>query len=307
MKDFRVLFLSFLFFISSLVAYPQDVVIKLFPDGIPGEKYNSKYKEKIHAPRRHWGWMTKTTQPEIFVYLPQKEKATGAAVIVCPGGGYRLLAINKEGHEIAKALAERGVAGIVLKYRLPSDEIMLDKTVGPLQDAQEAMRETRRRATEWDIDIDKIGIMGFSAGGHLAALLSTLYNDKVYNDDGTNARPDFAVTVYPVITLDKEYTHKGSRDCLLGINPSDELVERFSNEKNVSPSTPPTFIIHAKDDKTVPLKNSLEYDKVLLENDVKRELYLYEKGGHGFGTNNTKSDASWMDLCISWLKEMGVI
>ena len=307
MKNVRFLFLSFLFFISSLVAYPQDVVIKLFPEGVPGEIYNNKYKEKIHAPRRHWGWMTKTTQPEIFVYLPQKEKATGAAVIVCPGGGYRRLAINKEGHESAKALAERGVVGIVLKYRLPSDEIMLDKTVGPLQDAQEAVRETRRRATEWNIDINKIGIMGFSAGGHLAALLSTHYNDKVYDDDGTVARPDFAVTVYPVITLDSEYTHKGSRECLLGTNPSEEMVERFSNEKNVSSSTPPTFIIHAKDDKTVPVKNSLEYDKVLLENNVKRELCLYEKGGHGFGANNPKSDVSWIDLCLSWLKETGVI
>ena len=307
MKNFRFLFLSFLFFISSLVAYPQDVVIKLFPDGVPGEIYNSKYKEKVHAPRRHWGWMTKTTQPEIFVYLPQKEKATGAAVIVCPGGGYRLLAINKEGHEIARSLAERGVVGIVLKYRLPSDEIMLDKTVGPLQDAQEAVRETRRHAAEWNIDIDKIGIMGFSAGGHLAALLSTHYNDKVYNADGTNARPDFAVTVYPVITLNQEYTHKGSRNYLLGLNPSEEMVERFSNEKNVTFSTPPTFIVHAEDDKVVPVKNSLVYDKVLFENNVKRELFLYEKGGHGFGVRNPKSDVSWIDQCLSWLKDTGII
>ena len=307
MKNFRFLFLSFLFFISSLVAYPQDVVIKLFPDGVPGEIYSSSYKEKNHAPRRRWGWMTKTTQPEIFVYLPQKDKATGAAIIVCPGGGYRLLAINKEGHEIAQSLAERGVVGIVLKYRLPSDEIMSDKSVGPLQDAQEAVRETRRHASEWNIDADKIGIMGFSAGGHLAALLSTHYDDKLYDDDGTKARPDFAVTVYPVITLDQEYTHKGSREYLLGLNPSEEKVERFSNEKNVTFSTPPTFIVHAEDDKVVPVKNSLVYDKVLLENNVKRELFLYEKGGHGFGVRNPKSDVSWIDQCLSWLKDTGII
>lgn len=290
--------------ILSFTANAQEAVVKVWPDGAPGAIASKHYKEKYFSKRYEHGWITCSNNAELFVYLPEENNAPHSAVIVCPGGGYGLLAINKEGHYIAKALAERGVVGIVLKYRLPSDKIMTDQSIGPLQDAQEAIRIVRRRADEWKIDPAKVGIMGFSAGGHLAITLATHYNDNVYEvADSVDARPDFVVPVYPVVTMDKSYTHKGSYENLLSKHSTDKKISRFSGELNVSASTPPTYLIHCKDDDVVPVKNSLVYYDVLQQNAIPSKLVLFEKGGHGFGLYvNKKTDETWIDKCIEWFQ-----
>ena len=186
---------------------------------------------------------------------------------------------------------------------------MVDKSIGPLQDAQEAMRIVRRRAKEWNIDPHKIGIMGFSAGGHLASTLSTHFREKVYEPtDTTSARPDFSILVYPVISMDSTIAHRGSRENLLGKNPSEELVQRFSNERCVSADTPPTLLIHAIDDHTVPMQNSINYTTALSEHGVPAEMHLYEQGGHGFGLGVGMGPASaWPDACKRWFHSRGIL
>jgi acetyl esterase/lipase len=202
-----------------------------------------------------------------------------------------------------------GVSAFVLKYRLPSDAIMKDKSVGPLQDVQEAIRIVRRNAKDWNINPRKIGIMGFSAGGHLASTASTHFTDKVYEvKDTTSARPDFSILIYPVISMDTAITHRGSRDNLIGKNPSKEQVVRFSNELQVNSNTPPAFLVHATDDNTVPVQNSMNYLLALKKNKVPGELHIYEKGGHGFGLGANKGTAAeWPNACKSWLKVKGLL
>jgi acetyl esterase/lipase len=216
--------------------------------------------------------------------------------------------VDNEGSEIAAWLNQNGIIGILLKYRLPNDTIMKDKTVGPLQDLQEAMRIVRRHAAEWKIDPGKIGVIGFSAGGHLASTLSTRFNEKVYDSDTTSARPDFAILGYPVITMSELNTHTGSRKNLLGKSPDPVLVEYFSNERHVLKNTPPTFIFQAEDDKTVPVQNSIEYYTALKDKGVAAELHIYPQGGHGFGlAKNGGTESTWPDACIKWLMQIGMV
>jgi len=244
------------------------------------------------------------TEPTLGIYLPAKETANGTAVIICPGGGYHGLVMKREGWDVAENMNKLGVAAFVLKYRLPSDVSMKDKSIGPLQDAQRAIQIVRERASEWNIDPHKIGIMGFSAGGHLASTAETHFS-KYYIDNPkqTNLRPDFAILVYPVISFQDSLTHKGSRDALIGKNPSIENIKLFSNELQVSPQTPPTFLIQAEDDKTVSVKNSIAFFLALLQNQVPAGLHIFPTGGHGFPLEPARSD--WFGYCTSWMKEIG--
>lgn len=285
----------------------QTSMQTLWPEGIPGMMVNINYIEKATITDGLPSRFEKVTIPALYVYLPPADKATGTAVVICPGGGYGALAFNHEGNAVAKWLNENGIAGIVLKYRLPSDLIMKDKSVGPLQDAQEALRSVRRNAEKWNIDPKKIGIMGFSAGGHLASTLSTHYADKVYEPkDTVSARPDFSLLIYPVITMDSAFTHAGSRRNLIGPDPSAEAIKRFSNELQINEKTPPAFMVHSADDRTVPVKNSIVYYQELVKYKIPSELHMFQKGGHGYGLGGGReTHASWPGLCISWLKASG--
>lgn len=279
----------------------QNTEIPLWSKPIPGAVSSETYKEVPVVENGIVNSVSKVTTPTLTVFVP--ENPNGTAIVICPGGGYIHLAINKEGFKVAKWMNTLGITAFVLKNRLPSDEIMKDKTVGPLQDAQEAMRYVRRNAAKWGVDIEKIGVMGFSAGGHLASTLSTHYNDEVYKvTDGISARPDFSILIYPVISMDEKITHKGSRNNLLGTEPSAALVEKYSNEKQIDSLTPPTYIVHAVDDKAVPVENSINYFLALKNNKVPCEIHFYEKGSHGFGLGNNGTSKNWTIQCEEWLR-----
>jgi len=297
------------FFLSTLMtnSFSQNTVLKLWPDGIPGSIKNETYKETPVEPKDIGTIYSKVTDPTLTVYLPPADKATGTAVLICPGGGYGIVAFNHEGIAIAKWLNENGIAGIVLKYRLPSDLIMENKSIGPLQDAQEAMRVIRRNSADWKINPDKVGVIGFSAGGHLASTLSTHYAEKVYSaKDLLNARPDFSLLIYPVITFDASFTHMGSRENLIGKDPSAEAIKHFSNELQITKDTPPAILIHSSDDDAVPVKNSIAYYENLVKNKVPAEMHIFQKGGHGYGLAIGKpTQSAWPELCIKWLRANG--
>ncbi len=279
----------------------------IWPDGVPYAIENKDYIElhtydalgKIRS-------ISKVSEPTLTPFIADSTQTNGTAVVICPGGGYTHLAIEKEGYKVAKWLNTLGISAFVLKYRMPTDETMKDKSIGPLQDAQEAIRIVRRNAVKWHVNPDKIGVLGFSAGGHLAATLSTQYGAKVYaSEDGTTARPDFSVLVYPVISMKDGITHQGSRKSLLGDDPSGDMVERFSNAKQVNTETPPTFLVHATDDKAVPVENSLEYYLALKNHHVPAEMHIYESGGHGFGLGVSGTNANWPQDLKKWFLANG--
>lgn len=228
-------------------------------------------------------------------------------VIICPGGGYGILAATHEGTDVATYLNSIGVNAIVLKYRIPSSTHQVNKSIAPLQDAQQAMYLARKNASEWGIDANKIGIMGFSAGGHLASSLATHYEDiKVNHPENISYRPDFQILIYPVITF-TSYGHNGSRNNLIGPVINEDQVHYFSNEEHVNKNTPPAFLIHAKDDGAVPVSNAIHYYQQLQFNQVPAEIYLFEKGGHGFGMKNTTSEVFWPQLMQQWMVKNNII
>jgi acetyl esterase/lipase len=288
----------------------SQTIIPLYPDSIPNSRPVPDTERSVVGPTDGKLRISNVTRPTLTIYQPSKEKATGAAVIICPGGGYSILAASHEGSDVARRFNEMGVTAIVLKYRLPNDTTMLNKETGPLQDAQQAIRVTREKATAWGIHKDRIGIMGFSAGGHLASTAGTHFHtdyllNKKYKRAGKKAplRPDFMILLYPVISFTDSLAHKGSRTKLLGENPSSERIMEYSNEFQVTKFTPPTFLVHAKDDKTVIVQNSQHFYEALQKHKVPAELYLYEQGGHGFGMNNRTSEVKWMDLVEQWMKD----
>jgi len=244
--------------------------------------------------------------PEIYVYLPKAGiKNTGRAVIICPGGGYGGLAIDHEGHEIAQKLNEHDIAGIVLKYRCPDTSIVENKTVVPLQDVHRAIQLVRTNAVKWKIKTNKIGIMGSSAGGHLASTAATHYNHTdIPNLDKINLRPDFAILNYPVISFADSVTHKGSRSNLIqhGENMDPALIINYSNEMQVNANTPPIYISHAVDDDVVPVANTLLFIASCQQYGVPVKSFFYNKGGHGYGIKNSNAKKQWIDECIQWIK-----
>lgn len=240
----------------------------------------------------------------ITAYLPEKGKATCTAVLVIPGGAYAFLATETEGTPIAKAFAERGIAAFVLRYRLPAEIKTGYKSIGPLQDGQQALKLIRQRAAEFGVNPAKVGVIGFSAGGHLAATLAAKFNKPVIeNKEDVNLRPDFAVLVYPVISMTKDLTHMGSRNSLLGSNPTDSLVNVFSAEQLVTINTPPMYITHTADDGLVKVQNSLAMYEALIAKSVDAELHLYPRGDHGF--IQRLPVAEWLDPILLFMKKQG--
>lgn len=274
------------------IANGQEVV-ELYTGTVPNSKRSGK-RETFSS-----GMFRNVTSPTLEIYLPEKEKRTGTAVILIPGGGYGVVVYQGEGIANAKRFAQNGIAAFVLKYRLPDDSIMQNKSIGPLQDAQQAIKFVRENASRWGIDVQKVGIIGFSAGGHLAATAATHFQKPVIeNKNNTSLRPDFQVVVYPVISMQDSLTHRDSRSNLLGKNPSKELVAEYSNELQVTASTPPAYITHTSDDKTVDVGNSIAYYESLRRNNVPVEMHIYEKGGHGF----IFRQPDWIDPLLLWMK-----
>lgn len=247
----------------------------------------------------------------LYVYLPSEAPAPTAAVVICPGGGYAHLAMDHEGREIAERLRRENIAAIVLKYRLPGDGY---RHPIPILDARRAIQTVRFHARDWNIHPDRIGILGFSAGGHLASTAGTFFEEIPLASAAKDAlssvsyRPNFLVLVYPVISMQDEWTHRSSRANLLGPEPLQELIERLSNERQITKDTPPTFLIHADDDKTVLPENSILFYQGLRKAGIPAELHIYRKGGHGFGTRPTAGPASgWLEDCLKWMKQMGFL
>ncbi|MFP4060975.1 MAG: alpha/beta hydrolase [Bacteroidales bacterium] len=253
--------------------------------------------------------VSKVQKPDIAVFLPAKKNATGEAVIICPGGGYYILAYDWEGTDIAKFWNSKGVAAIVLKYRLPTSKSQVVPHKSPLMDAQRAIRMVRYNAKEWNVNPGRIGIMGFSAGGHLASTLSTHFDtgnpgaeDPV---ERISCRPDFSILVYPVISFTGDLMHSGSIKALLGEEPDPDLVKYYSNELQVNSSTPPAILIHSGDDKGVPVKNSILYYEALIANGVTAAMHVYLYGGHGYSLAVGKGYlAGWPERCHEWLKNL---
>ena len=244
------------------------------------------------------GMFRGVTIPTLEFYSPDNEKFTGKAVIIIPGGGYSVVVYQGEGISTAKELAKNGIAAFVLKYRLPDDSTMIDKKIGPLQDVQQAIKIVRENSAQWGIEITKVGIMGFSAGGHLASTAATHFEKSlVENTKNTLLRPDFQILVYPVISMQDNLTHADSRTQLLGKNPSKADIDLFSNELQVNEKTPPAYITHAADDKVVDVDNSIEYFEKLRHNNVSVEMHIYPKGGHGF----VFRQPGWMEPLLKWI------
>ena len=284
----------------------QDTIMPLWPkDKIPN-RIVSNEKEEHHS--EDILRIAKVQEPTIEVYLPSAKNATGKAMLIFPGGGYGILAYDWEGTDIAKFLNAKGIAGIVVKYRLPSSVSQKEKHNVPLIDAQRAMRLVRSKAVDFKIDPNKIGIIGFSAGGHLASTLGTHFNEKVYEPvdkaDGQSARPDFMALGYPVITFDTK-THVGSKTNLIGENPSPEMIAHFSNELQVTADTPPTFLVHATDDGGVPVENSLMFFQALKDNGVSATMHIYPKGGHGFSLAVKDPHLrGWTERMFEWMESL---
>lgn len=253
------------------------------------------------------GRLTDIDTPEYQVFLPRKaSKRTGAAVVILPGGGYTILAMSHEGVDYAKWLTERGVVAVLVKYRVSGNDAAGYGFPVPLMDARRAIRLTRSKAREWNVDPTKVGVMGSSAGGHLASMCATLWDEKLPDEtaeeiDSFGCRPDFAILVYPVISMVEKWGHGGSKRRLLGSSPDAALAERVSTERRVDGRTPPCFIVHAADDGGVPVRNSLEFAARCAENKVPVVCHVFAEGGHGFGLNGKGDSIGWPARLESWL------
>src|SRR5690606_27437260 len=283
---FKLIFLLAFSFLNA------QEIIPLYDGNIPNSK-PSDIKESGEGMYRN------VTNPTLEYFKPNLEKANGMAIILVPGGGYSVVVYQGEGVGNAKALTEQGIAVFILKARHHEEAIMIDKKRGPLQDEQKSIKIVREKAKKWGIDTSKCGIMGFSAGGHLAASAATHFETSyIDNPKNTSLRPDFQILVYPVISMTSELTHGGSRDALLGKNPTKEDIQLFSNEQQVKANTPPAYLTHTADDTTVDVDNSIVYFESLRHNKVDAEMHIYTKGGHGFIFRHQ----GWMDPLFAWMK-----
>ena len=299
----KIVPLIFLIYFIPLLVISQTI-IPLYKDNIPNSK-PAKDEEKSEQSN---GLLiiSKISKPTLSIFLPPKEKANGAAIIIYPGGGYGVVAAGHEGTDIAKKFNEIGVTAFVVKYRIPNSETMVNPEIGPLQDAQQAIKVVREGAKEYNIDPNKIGIIGFSAGGHLASTAGTHFDKAVItNTNNTSLRPDFMLLIYPVISFADSIAHIGSRNNLIGKNPSAEKIKEYSNELQVTSKTPPTFLVHASDDDAVKPENSVVFYLALIKNHVDAEMHLYEKGSHGFGLHLKNKNELWMDRCKNWMENHG--
>jgi acetyl esterase/lipase len=301
-------FLAMIYLILRSVLYGQDYILPLYDGQIPNAK-SGEGTEKMQ--RTDIISISNVQVPDIAVYLPSKRFASGQAVIVCPGGGYWILAYDLEGTDIARYLNSIGVAAAVLKYRLPTSGNWSQPFKVPLQDAQRAVRLVRSNAAKWSIDTKKIGIMGFSAGGHLASTAGTHFdfgnpssNDSV---EWQSCRPDFMILIYPVISFVDSCAHRGSWEALLGKNPDGKLLTYFSNELQVRDDTPPAFLVHADDDTGVPAENAVMMYTALRKRKIPAELHILSEGGHGFGLAvNSAHVGSWTNSLRLWLNWLDI-
>lgn len=275
--------------------------VPIWPDGKKPNFNGVVIKDSIA--NRIW----KVGTPGFYAFIVQPEENTGTAILICPGGGYERLAYLQSGYTLAKWYNTHGISAFVLNYRLPNQQDLINRKVAPLQDAQRAMKVIRTHAGEWNIQTDKIGVMGISAGGHLASWLGESPKDvSVIKDalDTVNYHPDFMVLLSPVISLGK-YTHKGSRNNLLGADTTQIEIEKYSNELHVNSNVPPTFIVHAYNDPAVNVRNSLMFYNALIENNVNASIHTFPQGGHGIRLyDNPGSAELWTNLLELWLKEM---
>ena len=243
--------------------------------------------------------------PTLTLLQPAPEQNTGIAVIICPGGAYKRVSDKGEALPAARKLAAAGITAFSLHYRVPRADWQINKEFVPVEDAQTAIKYVREHAKEYGIDPHKIGIMGFSAGGHLASTIATHYQHcYIENADSTSLRPDFQVLVYPLVSFADSLTHIDSRYNLIGPELSPEKIMEYSNEWHVTAQTPPAFIVHAVDDKVVKIANSLEYIAALQQNNVAVRVFFYSRGNHGYGANNKTATVQWTDPCISWIKSL---
>ena len=272
----------FMILVSSSLLAQKPIVIKLWPDGAPNTNGITTAEKPLEN-----GRVTDVTEPTLTIY--PAHKPNGMAIVACPGGGYVRLAMNHEGHDMASWFNGQGITLAVLKYRMPNTHHDV-----PLSDALQAIRIMKEHADEWKID--QVGIMGASAGGHLASTAATHFTE--------DSRPDFQILFYPVVTM-KNATHQGSKNHLLGENASQDLVELYSNELQVTPNTPPAFIMHSSDDRSVPVSNSLDYYSALIKNGVSATMHLYPIGGHGWGYNDYFIyKRQWTGELEKWLREI---
>jgi acetyl esterase/lipase len=286
--------LLFLFLCSACIFVNGQEVLNLYKDGKIPNAIKADNTEIIEN-----GIAKNVSIPQLLVYKPKSANSNKTAVLICPGGGYSVLVMGRA-IEIAEELTKNGVTAFVLKYRLPNDKWVEDKSIAPIQDAQTAMQIIRKQYKKWDINPNKVGVMGLSAGGHLAASLSYLYDHNFTSKKkNTNLRPDFSLLMYPVVTMDTTFAHMGSRTSLLGENPASKKQELFSLEKNVNADAPPTYILHANDDKTVPIENSLMLYEALRANKVPVDMHVFSSGAHGFNMGVAKN--RWLPLFIEWL------
>ena len=298
---FRICLISILISLTANISAQKE--IPLYPGNAPNSK-GTPDKEVVKFDREVDTLISKVTKPTLSIFLASGVLNKGSAVIICPGGGYQILLMNREGRNIAREFNKLGISAFVLKYRLPDDKTMTDKSIAPLQDAQRAIQIVRERAGEWNIDPHKIGIMGFSAGGHLAATAGTHFeNPVIENKNGTSLRPDFMILIYPLISFTDSLGHIGSRENLLGKTPSKKQILFFSDEYQTSKLTPPAFIASASDDSVVPVANSISFYNALLKNSVLAEMHIYSSGGHGFSRYPPYNE--WFGRCINWMKTNG--
>lgn len=300
----RLALAAFIFILSSQHLCAQEFIPLWDKDKMPNSK-GIKLEDKIENER-----IVQVGIPGFYAFFPSLQENKGAGVLILPGGGYQRLAYIISGTQLATWFNSMGVSAFVLNYRLPTSPDLKDKRIGPLEDAQRALRMIRTNAVKWGIKPDKIGVMGTSAGGHLAAALATTTEDLSATGDAldkTSFRPNFMILVSPVITM-SIYAHTGSRNTLLGENPSKELIEKYSEELQVKTTTPPAFIVHAFDDKSVNVRNSLMFYEALVDKSISASLHVFPQGGHAIALrNNPGSTAEWTNLCEMWLVEMGFI
>jgi acetyl esterase/lipase len=287
------------------VVKAQDFIEIWQRSALPNSKH-LKLKDSIANERIY-----RVITPGMYAFFPGKQESKGAAVVICPGGGYERLAYVISGLQLAKWFNTIGITAFVLNYRLPNSPDLVQRENGPLMDAQRAIRYIRAHAAEWGINPDKVGIMGSSSGGHLAASVATIKDDVSAVKDSLDKfsfKPDFAILVSPVIDLSTTYAHAGSVKNLLGPNPADELKKKFSLQLQVSPATPPCFIVDAINDKTVNPMNSLLFYQSLLQNGVSVSFHAFPQGAHAIALrNNPGSTELWTKLCEMWLIEMNII
>ncbi len=287
--------------LTAAAAPAERTVIPLWPEGVPGAKAT--------LGPEHWddGRVSNVTEPTLTVVAPAVDKPNGTAVIVCPGGGYVHLSFEREGVQFANWLSTLGVTSFVLKYRMAEFG-----HPAPMRDVLRAVRLVRSRAAEFHVDPDRIGLMGSSAGGHLAATAGTLFDDPAGKTgaklDAVSARPDFLILLYPVITMHGPAVNRGSREALLGKEPSAALLDRMSLENQVTSRTPPALLIHTQEDHSVPVENSIRFFQALTHAGVPAELYVFEKGAHGMGMRAGLGNASdWPRRAEEWLRYRGLL